>query len=88
MLNELLEMLGGGDEDGQRECCQQRQARPSGIRGLIARLLNGDGDNDDNRGRDSRCCSGVTRDGDDRDSGRAGRRRDRDERADGFDFGD
>lgn len=85
MLNELLEMLGGGDEDGESGCCQQRQPRAGGIRGFIAGLLSGD-DGDNDRGRGGECCTGATGDGNTRD--RADRRRDRDQQDDGFDFGD
>lgn len=86
MLNELLEMIDGGGEDGERACCQRRQSRAGGVRGLIARLLSGDEDND--REDDGRCCSGVTPESVDRDPGRPVRRRDRDERDDGFDVED
>ena len=87
MLNELLEML-GGDEGGERECCQRRRPRADGVRGLLARLF-GDDDHDGNdRGADGRCCSDVNRDRDALDPDRDGRRRDRDDRDDGFDFGD
>ena len=89
MLNDLLEMLGGGDEDGERGCCQQRQRAGEGIRGYIARLFSGDDDdNDGDRGRDGRCCSGVNGRRDSGDPASAGQRRDRHDQNDGFDFGD
>ena len=82
MVNELLEMLGGGNDEQQ--CCDGRD-RQGGIRGFISRLFSGD---DDDSGNNGRCCSGVTSDGDTRDPDRTGRRRDRDERDDDFDSGD
>ncbi len=88
MLNELLEML-GGDDEGERGCCQQRQPRANGVRGFIARLLSGDDDDAGNqRASHDGCCSRETRDGDTPDAGRPNRRRDRDERNNDFDFGD
>lgn len=82
MLNELMEMLGGDNEDGERGCCQERQPRANGVRGFITRLFSGDDDDGNNdRGGDGRCCSGATGD-------RDARRRDRDDQNDGLDFGD
>ena len=84
MVNELLEMLGGGNDE--RQCCDGRD-RQGGIRGFLARLFGGEDDDGDNH-RDGGCCSDATSDGDTRDPDRAGRQRDRDERDNGFDFGD
>ena len=84
MVNELLEMLGGGNDE--RQCCDGRD-RQGGVRGFLARLFSGD-DGDNNSNSDDGCCSGVTREGDTRNPDRTGRRRDRDERDDDFDSGD
>lgn len=64
MLNELLGMLGGGNDEPQ--CCDGRDQQ-GGIRGFLARLFGGDDDDDDDNNRDGGCCSNVTRDGDTRD---------------------
>ncbi len=83
MVNELLEMLSGGNDE--RQCCDGRD-RQGGIRGFIARLLGGE-DNDTDNHRDGECCSGATSEDDTRGSDHTNRRRDRDERNDDFDFG-
>lgn len=84
MANKVIETLSGGN-DG-RQCCDGRD-RQGGIRGFLARLFGGEGNDVDNH-RDGGCCSDATIDGDTRDPDGTGRRRDRDARDDDFDSED